>query len=211
MSVAEIDAPSPGSDAAHGASEPDMPTPGSLRALADELAEKLPPGCRVEVLGGEIVVSPTPMNPHNFVVRTIMLQMESQLPEDLVTSHNTSVGLDNDDGPSTVPDLLVFPEGAARNPLWLNPPDTVEFVLEVVSNSNALSDIKVKPNIYAELGIPLYLIVDPRNGSLTLHSDPRDGEFKGVHKMEFGTLVKLPHPLDGIEIDTSSFPLYPDD
>ena len=194
MSVAEIDAPIPAEEAEHQG-------PMSLRALADHVAEKLPAGYRVEVLGGEVVASPIPVNKH-------MYQVRPQLPDGLTTFYPVGVGFNGDDDELAVPDLVVLPIEATEEEIHRNPPDTIEFTLEVVSKGNALRDLRAKPITYAKMMIPIYLIVDPLNGSLILHSDPRDGEYQAVHRMAFGETVKLPDPLGGIEINTESFTKY---
>jgi Uma2 family endonuclease len=106
-------------------------------------------------------------------------------------------------GDKRLPDLLV------------TPPDSPEFdenqaygygtllVVEITSSDNRDDDLKVKPAEYARAGVPIMLIVDefsdPR--TVTLLSDPRDGEYRSMTKVDEGEQVKLPEPF-GIALDT---------
>lgn len=185
-----------------------IPADQPLRAVAEHMAGMLPAGYRVEILGGSIVVSPTPSNKHNLTIRRIMLQLEEQLPEDKVTVQVTSVGEPGEDDDYAIPDLVVLPAEAEDDDEWLNAPDVADFVLEVVSKGNSKTDTHVKPGEYAGWGIPIYLLVDPRKGTLVCYSDPHDGAYQAVHRMAFGGTVVLPEPLEGIRIHTDKLRRY---
>ncbi|KII00379.1 hypothetical protein LP52_02200 [Streptomonospora alba] len=58
------------------------------------------------------------------------------------------------------------------------------------------------------MGIPDYLPVDPRDGSVTCCSDPREGRFQAVRRMRFGDTVVLPEPLRNVRIETGDLPRY---
>ncbi|GAA2012092.1 hypothetical protein GCM10009799_45520 [Nocardiopsis rhodophaea] len=179
----------------------------SMRELAERVAETLPDGYRVEILGGSLIVSPTPTRKHNAAIRKIMLQLEQQLPEELVSHQVTSIGhVDAED--SAIPDLVVYPAEAEDDDEWLTPPDIVEFALEVVSKNNSTTDTDAKPRVYAGWNIPIYLILDPRDGTIVLYADPREGEYRSVHRMKFGDVVKLPEPLNDIRLETEGIARY---
>ena len=80
--------------------------------------------------------------------------------------------------------------------------------MEVVSKGNPATDIQVKPGEYARWGIPIYLLIDPRQGTMVLYSDPVEGAYQGRHWMRFGDTVMLPEPLKGLEIETADLPCY---
>ncbi|QVQ49994.1 Uma2 family endonuclease [Spiractinospora alimapuensis] len=179
-----------------------------MRAVADRLADVLPTGFRVEVLGGSLVASPAPSNKHNGVVRRVMLQVERQLTPDRMTYQVSSVGFGGDDGDLAIPDLVVLPSKAEEEDEWLNSPDVVEFVLEVASPGNPATDVTVKPQVYASMGIPIYLLIDPRRGSAVCRSDPRDGRYQGIHHFRYGAVIPLPDPLEDVRIETDALPRY---
>lgn len=179
--------------------------PFSLRELADHL--DVPEGFKVEVVEGTIVMSPTPSKKHGAVVRRLDRQLIPQLPEDRVAEQNYSIeALEGEDFAS--PDLLVVPVAVEEEDGWLVEPDAVDCVVEVVSPSNHTNDTKVKPSLYARWRIPVYLIIDPRNGTTRVYWDPQGGEYRAHHDTEFGDEVVLPEPLKDVRIDTSVFPRY---
>ncbi|MFG2085794.1 Uma2 family endonuclease [Spirillospora sp. NPDC048824] len=187
--------------------------------LADEL--HLPnDGSRVEVIGGEIVVSPAPAFRHNRVVQAIdraMYAAETADPEfrwDSVQTNELNLVPVKD---GYVPDLIIMDKQFAqkvddedrRHVL----PHEVEAVVEITSLSNAGYDRPprlvqapgTKWSAYARSGIAFYLLVDrdPRMPAITLYGEPdiQAGTYEPLHTWKFGEVIKLPDPL-GFEIDT---------
>lgn len=188
------------------ARQPSKPTADSLRELAERMDGL--EGYYVEIIGGALVVSPTPSKKHNGTVRLAMRQVEQQLPDDKVTHPVSSVeGEDGSDDYSS-PDLIVVPGEQDYEEGWLYPARVVDFAMEVVSKGNPGTDIQIKPGEYARWGIPIYLLIDPRQGTMALYSDPVDGVYQGRHRTRLGDPVTLPEPLEGLRIETSGFPRY---
>lgn len=194
--------------------------------LRDELAEQLRlpnDGTRVEVVGGEMVVSPGPTYDHNLIVQDVQ--------EALIVAKRTDPGFrwrcvhtmdlnlsEIRDG--YIPDLIVLDvdtsdkarEAQARHLL----PDQVAMVLEVTSRSNAADDRQpalrrsagTKWNGYAQVGLPYYLLVDraPRSAQTILYSDPdpASGVYLHFESWKFGETIRLPEPL-GLEIVTDAW------
>ncbi|MCY9784399.1 Uma2 family endonuclease [Nocardiopsis sp. EMB25] len=182
------------------------PTPISLRDVADHL--DVPPGFRVEVLEGAIVMSPTPSKKHGAVLRRLSVQLFDRLPDDRTAEQMYSVEAPEGDDYAT-PDLMIVPVAVEEeDDGWLVSPDDVDCVVEVVSPGNAANDTKIKPTLYARWRIPVYLVIDPRAGTTRLYWDPKNGEYQARHDVEFGTDVVLPEPLKDVRIDTSVFPRY---
>jgi Uma2 family endonuclease len=176
-----------------------------MRALAAAL--DLPEGIGVEVVEGAVVVVPPRPKRHGAVVRRLADQLAGQLPEDRVALRACSVGArEREDFAS--PDLLIVPVAVEEEDGWLVEPDAVDCVVEVVSPSNHTNDTKVKPSLYSRWRIPVYLLIDPRNGTTRVYWDPRGGEYRAHHDTVFGDEVVLPEPLKDVRIDTSVFPRY---
>ncbi|MFC7741342.1 Uma2 family endonuclease [Nocardiopsis composta] len=74
---------------------------------------------------------------------------------------------------------------------------------------NSKTDTVAKVDRYASWAIPIYLLVDPRDGTVVCRSAPRDGEYQAIRKFTFGDMVKLPSPLDNVRIDTAELRRYP--
>lgn len=190
--------------------------------LADEL--HLPKdGSRVEVVGGEIVVSPSPSIPHNLVAKALdntIYQAGRDDPEFRWSSvQTTELDLVPVKG-GCVPDLIIMDKQTAAG-LWNDDrrqllPHEIEVVVEITSPSNALCDrpprlvraTDTKWSDYARCGIPFYLLVDrdPRMPGITLYGEPDigAGTYKALHTWKFGERVKPPEPL-GFEIDTEQW------
>ncbi|MBK6019429.1 Uma2 family endonuclease [Streptomyces sp. MBT53] len=58
-----------------------------------------------------------------------------------------------------------------------------------------------KPDGYAAAGIPVYLLIDRDDGSVTVFTEPEDGRYRQQVNRPFGATVKLPDPVN-IALDT---------
>ncbi|MFI6445439.1 Uma2 family endonuclease [Kitasatospora sp. NPDC050543] len=154
-----------------------MSTDPAVYARLREIADQLPqvPGIgKVEIADGEIVMMMSPVNRHELAVLRIARQLNAQLPQ----THPGYVahgGADLEDaglGRLRNPDLMVFPEAAldTEKPALL--PHQVLLVVEIVSKSDPENDYKNKVHDYAVMGIPLYLLIDPRKGTGVVHDLP---------------------------------------
>jgi Uma2 family endonuclease len=103
-----------------------------------------------------------------------------------------------------VPDLTIAPEGFfAERPAWREPAGEVEMVVEVTSSRPEL-DREAKRRGYAAAGIPLYLLVDREEMSVTIFSDPRGG-YHHWGAVLLGNELEIPAPLEAV-LDTGLFP-----
>ncbi|MGI8330222.1 Uma2 family endonuclease [Actinomadura scrupuli] len=166
------------------------------------------PGCRVEIIGERIIVSPTPIMQHGKIVFWLGDVLRelcetnnwARLPQttvDLLTTEERFV-----------PDLVLCPEDKSPDGDWLLPPEHTILVVEVVSASSRNDDYKSKEESYAKNGIPMYLIVDPFLARLTLCTEPSDRGYRMVHSVDVGEKLDLPEPL-GITLDTATAPIKP--
>jgi Uma2 family endonuclease len=177
----------------------------SLREVAEDVERAS--GMRVEIIGGAIVMSPTPRGKHFGIVVRIRRQLEARLPDGLVVGEVVSVRAADDEEDYATPDLMVLPLEFEESDDWLVDPDAVAFVLEVVSASNASKDTTTMPVWYAQQGVSIFLLVDPRSCTWVLHTAPRGGEYRGTLRGTFGEPVPLPAPF-GFSLDTGGFPAY---
>ncbi len=134
-----------------------------------------PPGIgKVEIADGMIVMTMSPVLRHESVVHHLARQLNAQLAR-THPGHLAHGGADLEDvglGRLRNPDLMVFAESALENDEPALLPHEVLLVVEVVSTSNPENDYHAKVRDYAAMGIPLYLLVDPRKGTGVVHDEP---------------------------------------
>jgi Uma2 family endonuclease len=180
-------------------------------------------GSRVEIINGEIVVSPAPEFTHNGAVGDVHTAFGVVRYRDPAfrwrAIQTTGLNLiEIQDG--YIPDLLVistevYAEATHTRAKYLVP-GQVTMVVEATSKSNAVSDREPAPagsrptkwNGYAATGIPYYLLIDrdPKVAQAILHSSPdrSTGRYEDQRAWNFGDAIHLPAPFD-VEIVTSDW------
>jgi Uma2 family endonuclease len=184
-----------------------------LRRIADELAghaSDLEGAWAFEIGAQGVIVMMSPVKRHESIATRIVLQLNAQLPG----THPGAVaqsGAEIEDpsiGRMRRPDVVVLPLAVLDSAGDTVDPHDVLAVGEVVSRNNPENDYRDKMQDYPAMGIALYLLVDPRNGTVHVHSDPATGpegpEYRARHSYTFGDKV----PLGPWSIDTSEFPTY---
>lgn len=195
---------------------PDLPYDMWVR---DELAEYLhlpTDGTRVEVVGGEVIVSPGPTIDHAAIVSDIQkglvvaeLASADFLWRPLQVADLNLVEI----GDGYIPDLTVLHHEiltrarASRSRHVF--PHQLQLAVEVTSPSNARNDREpvlgkesrvTKWSGYALSGVPWYLLVDrdPRSPGIVLYAQPDQGTGRyQVHsRWKIGEPVVLPEPLN---------------
>ncbi|AUY51423.1 Uma2 family endonuclease [Streptomyces sp. CB01881] len=144
-----------------------------LREIADQLPQ-IPGIGKVEIADGEIMMMMSPVKKHELAVIRIARQLNAQLPQ-THPGHIAHPGADLEDaglGRLRNPDLMVFSEKVLESDQPALLPHEVLLVVEIVSKSNPKNDYQAKVHDYAAMGIPFYLIVDPRTGTGIVHSEP---------------------------------------
>ncbi|MET8623232.1 Uma2 family endonuclease [Kitasatospora sp. NPDC004669] len=166
-----------------------------LREIADQLPQ-VPGIGKIEIADGEIVMMMSPVRKHELAVIRIARQLNAQLP----TTHPGYIahpGADLEDaglGRLRNPDLMVFSEKVLESDQPALLPHEVLLVVEIVSKSNPENDYRNKVHDYAAMGIPLYVIVDPRTGTGIVHSEPG---YQSREKFSFGDSIAVgPWTLD---------------
>ncbi|MGW1093367.1 Uma2 family endonuclease [Streptomyces sp. NPDC002596] len=112
----------------------------------------------------------SPARPHELTTLRVRKRLEKVLPEELVAHTGTPDVEDAPEGIMRHPDVMVIAEADMEGEGSFEP-RTLIAAVEVVSRSNPDNDWVSKMRDYPLLGIPLYVIFDPRTGSGAVFSD----------------------------------------
>jgi Uma2 family endonuclease len=109
------------------------------------------------------------------------------------------------------PDAVLAPEAHFAGHGEWSDPDGALMVVEVTSYDSDTDrrDRHEKPAAYGQAGIPLYLLIDRDNCTVTVHSGPdrQVGGYRDARVTKFGETLVLPDPV-GIELDTEILKNY---
>lgn len=139
---------------------------------------------RLELIEGEIIVTPSPSLMHQIVVHRLDVLLDRAIVESglgLVIGAPFDVYFDAQNVPQ--PDLMVVlwdREQALGSARLESAPS---LAIEVVSPSSATKDRVTKRDLYARYGVPEYWLVDPDAQTVTVFSDPRDGRYRAEQVM----------------------------
>ncbi|MGA5135568.1 Uma2 family endonuclease [Streptomyces olivoreticuli] len=138
-----------------------------LRDFAEAFTPPRPFSPKIEISDGQIVMMMSPRPRHQLAAARITQQLALQLAPGLLAAEST----DTEDaalGTFRVPDVLVIHEDAMDTDDPLDPHEIL-LAIEIVSPSNPKNDYEGKVRDYPAMGIPHYLIIDPRDGSCVHH------------------------------------------
>lgn len=163
------------------------------------------PGHRVELLDGQVTVSPTASRPHSRIVQRLQEALWARIQErgwELHANLTLHVAATRE---RLIPDLWICPLDAPQfdeNEVYGH---GALLVAEVVSPASRHRDLAEKARAYAQAQVPLYLVVDPCAvpAALILHGAPVGGAYQSRTHAETGTALALPEPF-GIELDVKN-------
>ncbi|WP_030668727.1 Uma2 family endonuclease [Streptomyces sp. NRRL B-1347] len=165
-----------------------------LIAEANRLRDRNP-GYRVEIIGGQILVSPSADGPHGDVLTELMLPFLSAGLQGTDTRVIQAFGLWLPTGAEdhAIPDLAVvdadYRDHYIENGCY--DPAVFRLVLEVTS-SNYQTDLRTKVSAYAEAKVPVYVIVDRKHQRLHVLTDPAADGYANHQVHAPGQMVALP-------------------
>ncbi|GGZ04126.1 membrane protein [Streptomyces olivaceoviridis] len=179
----------------------DADEPFSLTAIADEIMERHP-GYRVEIIGGHLLVTPSPDAPHARALTKLMRPFIAAGLDDGETEVLQSVAIKLPTGAEDycIPDLVVVDADIDDHFIENNAYDPVCFrlVLEVTSG-NWRDDLKTKVGAYAEAKVPVYLVVDRKHQRLHVLTEPAGSEYANHRVHAPDETVTLPDSI-GAEV-----------
>ncbi|MEU4446857.1 Uma2 family endonuclease [Actinosynnema sp. NPDC050801] len=140
---------------------------------------------RVELVDGSLLVSPSGTYPHQLVLGSITMALSRASPVGWEALPGANVLL----SPvrMLIPDFTVNVAGADGS---LLPAADLVVAGEVLSPSCSVNDLVLKRKLYAEAGVPFYLVVDPKDGEVTATMfEWEAGEYVESARSEGGVLT----------------------
>lgn len=169
---------------------------------------EVPEGLKAELIRGEIVMMAGPDRVHNWIVESIRDQIPGAQWHRGTTQDIAIPGQASE----PQPDLVVYARGSVEGPGRLVPAPAVTLVVEVVSKTSVDRDYRIKRELYAEGGIPVYLVVDPMKGECVLLAELSTATTTGAPEYWSKRTTKFGDPIPvealGVTLDTSEFQTY---
>ncbi|MEV7600871.1 Uma2 family endonuclease [Kitasatospora sp. NPDC089797] len=177
------------------------------REFVEEVVRTAPDGVRVEWSGDTLVMQAAPSSIHQLNLGLVQRQFERHAPDGYMLSGNSALTTP-DVTKERTPDLTYLPIPSLARGGNTVPAEEALVAVEVVPPSDAGNDWVDKLRDYAVMHVPLYLIVDPREGTVTLFSEPNHDRYHVRHDRKFGDGMRVPEPF-GFELDLSGLVRYP--
>ncbi|HEY6880954.1 MAG TPA: Uma2 family endonuclease [Polyangiales bacterium] len=182
-----------------------MSQPASKLATYADL-RALPPDVRAEILSGQIITSPAPLPKHSHVQGAARSFIGRPFQDDDGRGGPGGwwifVEVDVAFGPHEVvrPDLAGWRQERLPRPGSVRPIEVVpDWACEVISPSSAARDRVRKRNLYAQVGIPYYWLIDPE-ARLLEALILRDGMWVEAGVYGDDSTARIP-PFEAIELE----------
>ena len=132
-------------------------------------------GLRYELVDGVLLVSPSPLAPHQVALSALLIQLGNAAPEHLrvlpapldITFTRTRL---------LQPDIVVLHQDQLREPKVQGIP---LLAVEVLSQSTRATDITLKRYVLEQAGVPSYWLLDPEIPALSV-LELADGAYRDV-------------------------------
>ncbi len=148
----------------------------------------LPLDRHIELVDGSLVMSPSGSNRHQKLGFRLCAALDVVAPAPWEVLESANIRLLP--GRILIPDVVVL-ENADMD-ATVNDVRRVRLAVEVVSPGDAAMDRALKPQLYAQSGIPWYLRVEQHPGAPVGHLHALDGEV--YREIAVGTTVELTEP-----------------
>jgi Uma2 family endonuclease len=150
-----------------------FPTVDDLQRMRDTSDD------RIELIEGEIIVTPSPSPMHQLVVHRLAVLFDRAIVESglgLVLESTLDVFLAA--GNVFQPDLVVLLHDRMQLFGSTMVDSAPSLTVEIISPSTSAYDRVTKRNVYAQFDVPEYWLVDPDAETVAIFSDPRDGRYR---------------------------------
>ena len=162
--------------------------------------EKLPEGAPYQLIGGELIMTPSPMPYHQIIARNIgfeLLKFNEQRRLGEVIFAPLDVYLSETE--TYQPDIIFISKDRLNIIGEKKIEAAPDLVIEILSPSTAYYDLRHKKRIYEKSGVKEYWIVDPMEKGIEVYENV-NGEFKVFSQAQEKDRVKS-KLLDGFEVE----------
>jgi Uma2 family endonuclease len=162
-----------------------------------ELGED-PPGVRLELVDGEIAVSPSPTPSHSYVVTQLVSILVQHVREQKLGRIYQDVDTILDKYLVRRPDVLYFSKSRLRLIGEKAMEGAPDLCVEVISPSSGIIDREDKLKEYKKAGVQFYWIVDPRRRTIEAFQ-LKSAKYRPCGQGKFNDVVRL-LPFENLEI-----------
>lgn len=146
-----------------------MPAAGQSWTVA--MLDALPDdGARYELIDGHLLVTPSPGEAHQDVVRSLIVLLDQYFENSKIGAvmySPSDVRTDDRDRNRLQPDVYVVRRTNGVRPRYPYQLSDLLLAVEVASPSNPLHDYQIKRDLYLRSGIPEYWIVNPETRNIS--------------------------------------------
>lgn len=154
---------------------------------------------RVELLKGKIVEMSPEAEPHAYFSSEAGEYLIRLLGDLAMLRLGKPITLPNDSEPE--PDIAIV-QRLGREYLEHHPnPENIFWLIEY-SDSSLNKDLETKSQVYAEVKIPEYWVVNLKKRQLVVFRNPQDGEYASKSTLTEGTIYPLAFPDVAVSLDS---------
>ncbi|MGC0375986.1 Uma2 family endonuclease [Streptomyces sp. SAI-229] len=168
----------------------------------EELERRAPETVRLEFISGKVQVKAVTDGNHDQIVAWLQRLCMQHRPE-LWLYAERGMKVETYRKGRARPDGVLAPFGFAKGHGDWSEAEGVLMTVEVTSHDAGTHqrDRVEKPGGYAAAGIPVYLLVDREDRTVTVFSAPEGGRYRLQVNKPFGAVIDLPDPVN-ITLDT---------
>lgn len=148
--------------------------------------EKLPEGAPYQLIGGELVMTPSPVPYHQDIARTLVVKLATFVSEKgLGKIYFAPIDVYLSETDTYQPDIIFISKerlSIIGDKKIEGPPD---LVIEVLSPATAYYDLRIKKDSYEKYGLKEYWIVDPIQKAIEVFVN-RGGRFEPLSTAKGG-------------------------
>jgi hypothetical protein len=165
----------------------------------------VPGGYRAEIIGGNIVMSPWPKGYYLRLTRSLRKQIEPHLPAGLIVDNSACLFSLPKQGLAIGPEVFVAADEAFDTHSRYIDGKALTLIAELTSDSTRCVGWDAKPSACGKAGVPVYLLLDMQDRTLSVFSDPTPLGYAERRTYAFGEKAQLPPPFEECELDTAGF------